>query len=267
MVSVGTSASHALSAADPLDRIVVGAVARPMEHQHAWVGGQPPLDELGAVDDHIVANHRDLWRGRVGGQQVLQERGEAGADGADGFAGHLVAEAAAGNVDGTKDRPAPIGAGGHDLLALPLDDPGGTDPGEQVDVGLVFGQHDRAVEQVADLLLQVGEDLVAVGVALGDQLGPPPGRDLADAAVQGVQAHGGVAKPLVEPSDRPCLRLGQQPQDLLAEPWAAKPGPTGTGSILKHGNPMGVVAVDPAPHGGGVATQQFSDRAGGLAVL
>jgi len=146
------------------------------------LGGQPPLDELGAVDDHVVADHRYLWRGRVGGKELLQERGEGSAD---GLAGHLVAEAAAGKVDGTEDTAAPVSARGHDLLALPSGDPGGADPGEQVDVGLVFGQHHRAVGQVPDLLMQVGEDLVAVGVTLGDQPGPAPGRHLADAAVQG----------------------------------------------------------------------------------
>jgi hypothetical protein len=38
-------------------------------------------------------------------------------------------------------------------------------------VGLVLGQHHRASGQVADLLLEVGDDLVAVGIALGNQAG------------------------------------------------------------------------------------------------
>jgi hypothetical protein len=45
------------------------------------MGLQPPLDDLGAVDDDVVADGRDHWRGRVGGQQLLAEAGEAGADG------------------------------------------------------------------------------------------------------------------------------------------------------------------------------------------
>jgi hypothetical protein len=153
-------------------------------------GGQPPLDELGAVNDDVVADHRHLWRGQVGGQQLRQKCGEAGAD---RIAADLVAEAAAGKVDGAEDAAAPVGARGHDLLALPLGDPGGTHPGQQVDVGPVFGQHDRALVQVPELLMQVGEDLGAVGVALGDQPGPPPAGDLADAAVQGPQRDGRAA--------------------------------------------------------------------------
>ena len=73
---------------------------------------------------------------------------------------------------------------------------------------LVLGQHHRTGGQVAELLVEVGQDLVAVGVALGDQAGPPPGRDLAHAPVQGPQAHGGAAQLLVEPVDRPRLGLG-----------------------------------------------------------
>jgi hypothetical protein len=47
-------------------------------------------------------------------------------------------------------------------------------------VGLILGQHHRALGQLIELLVQAGEDLLAVGVALGDQAGPPPGCDLAD---------------------------------------------------------------------------------------
>jgi hypothetical protein len=62
-------------------------------------------------------------------------------------------------------------------------------------VGLVLDQQDRTSGQVAELLVQVGQDLVAVGVASCDQAG----RDLTDTAVQGplvvdraVVAKGGV---------------------------------------------------------------------------
>jgi hypothetical protein len=64
-----------------------GAVARPVQHHHAGVGGQPALDDLGVVDDHGVADHRHLRRRRVGHQQLLQAPSEAGAD---GLAGDLV---------------------------------------------------------------------------------------------------------------------------------------------------------------------------------
>src|SRR5512133_2522199 len=120
---------------------------------------------------------------------------------------------------------------GHDLLALPWGDPGRADPGQQLDVGLVLGQHHRARGQVADLLLEVGDDLVAVGVALGNQAGPPAG-DLAHAPVQGPQRDGGAAQPLMEPADGPGLGLVQQPQDPLGElgaatAWSAAAGPVG----------------------------------------
>jgi hypothetical protein len=61
-------------------------------------------------------------------------------------------------------------------------------------MGLVLGQHDRALGQPGDGLPECGQDLVAVGVALGDQPRSPPGRHLADASVQGVQADGGAAQ-------------------------------------------------------------------------
>jgi hypothetical protein len=164
---------------DALDRVVVRAVARPVQHHHPGVGGQPPLDDLGVVDDHVVADHRHQRRGRVGGQQLLQEGGEAGAD---RLVADLVAEPAAGQVDGAKDRAPPVLARGHDLLAGAAYHPGGPHPGQQVDVGLVLGQHDRAGGQGGDGLAQAGEELVAVGIALGDQPGPPPAGDLTDAA-------------------------------------------------------------------------------------
>jgi hypothetical protein len=44
--------------------------------------------------------------------------------------------------------------------------------------------------------VEVGEDLVAVGIASCDQAGPPPAGDLADAPVQGPQADGGATQML-----------------------------------------------------------------------
>jgi hypothetical protein len=61
-------------------------------------------------------------------------------------------------------------------------------------VGLVFSQQHRTMGQVADVLVEVGQDLVAVGVAFGDQTGPPPCCDLTDTPVQGPQAHGGATQ-------------------------------------------------------------------------
>ena len=74
-------------------------------------------------------------------------------------------------------------------------------------MGLILGQHHRTVGQVADLLLQVGEDLVAVGVALGDQAGPPPGCDRAHPTVQGVQTELWAAQRVPQPGDGPGAGL------------------------------------------------------------
>jgi len=168
------------------------------------MGGQPPLHDLGVVDDDVVADHRHQRRSRIGGQQLLAERGEADAD---GLVGHLAQEPAGAQVDRAEDGAATVLAGGHDLLASPSGDPGGPHPGQQVDVGLILGQHHRTVGQVADLLLQVGEDLVAVGVALGDQAGPPPGCDRAHPTVQGVQTELWAAQRVPQPGDGPGAGL------------------------------------------------------------
>jgi hypothetical protein len=63
-------------------------------------------------------------------------------------------------------------------------------------MGLVLGQHDRAIGKFGDGVAQPGQDLVRVGVALGDQPGPPPAGDLADPPTQGALADGGSASPL-----------------------------------------------------------------------
>ncbi len=104
----------------------------------------------------------------VGGQQLLAEGGEGRAD---GLAGDLVEEPAAGKVDGAEDGPPSVLARGHDLVARPGGDPGGADPGQQVDVGLVFCQHGRAGGQLGELVEQVGQNLVAVGTALATSRG------------------------------------------------------------------------------------------------
>src|SRR6266540_618408 len=243
-------------APDPLDRVVVGAVARPVQHPHPRVGGQPPPDDLGVVDDDVVADHRDQRRGRVGGQQLLAEGGEAGAD---GLAGDPVAEAAALQVDRAEDGPAPVLPRGHDLLALPPGDPGRADPGQQVDVGLVLGQHHRTCGQATEVAVQVGEDLVAVGVALGDQAGSPPGGDLSDAAVQGPQGDGGAAQSLPQPWDGPGAWLLEEPQDALGEGGAAQPWSAGSGPVGQCAGAVALVAVNPAAHRPRVVAEQVGD--------
>jgi hypothetical protein len=82
---------------------------------------------------------------------------------------------------------------------------------QQVQAGLVFGQHHRPPGQLGDHLPQGGKELVAVGVALGDQPGSPPAGDLADAPVQGPQAprsssktpHMSTRRPRPAPLPRP----------------------------------------------------------------
>jgi hypothetical protein len=100
-------------------------------------------------------------------------------------------------------------------------------------VGLVFGQHDRPFGQPGDGLAQGGEDLVAVGVAAGDQPRSPPGRHLTDPSVQGAQAHGGPAELLPQPGDGPCSGLGQQPAKALAKLRGAQAGSARPGEVAK----------------------------------
>jgi hypothetical protein len=131
--------------------------------------------------------------------------GEGGEAGADGLAGHLIQEATRGKVDGAEDGAAPVGAWGHDLLALAPEDPGGPHPRQQVAVGRVLGPPHRPSGQYADVLVEVGEDLVAVGVAACDQAGPPPAGDLAHTAVQGPPADSWAAQLLPQPADVQAL--------------------------------------------------------------
>jgi hypothetical protein len=127
-------------------------------------------------------------------------------------------------------------------------------------VRLVLGQDDAAFGQRTDGLVEGGQGLVAVGVALGDQPGSTPLGDLADPAVQGPQRHGGTAQPLVKPGNRPRLGFGQQPSDALPQPGAAQAGSAGSGPVGQSGHAVLVVAVDPAAHGHRIAAQQLSDR-------
>jgi hypothetical protein len=238
MVRVGAVGQPRLERTpDPLNRVVVGAVARPMQHQDAGMVSQPRAHQLAAVDDHVVADHHDLGGGRVGGQELLAEGDEGGAD---RLAGNLVQEPAAGKVHRPEDAASPVGARGHDPLAGALEDPGRPHPGQQVEVGLVLGQHHRAGGQLADGLAQVGHDLVVVGVALGDQPGPPPaGEDHDQAAtdpvwavqqrehVAGVASRAGAfgvhagGRILTAAS---CGRCGRRPARLPLCPVLAHPG-------------------------------------------
>jgi hypothetical protein len=126
-------------------------------------------------------------------------------------------------------------------------------------VGLVLDQQDRTSGQVAELLVQVGQDLVAVGVASCDQAG----RDLTDTAVQGPQADGwggpscchslGMVQARGPVSNRRIRwgSLGLPSRGRLLRGRSASPG----GAVL-------LVAVDPAAHGRGVVAEQAGDLGG-----
>jgi hypothetical protein len=144
-----------------------------------------------------------------------------------------------------------------------LDDPGRAHPRQQVDVGLVLGQHHRTVGQVGDGLADIGDDLLGVRGALGDQPGPPPGGDLAHAPVQSPQAHGGAAQVQVQQPDRPRLGVGEQPADPCAQPPATQAWPAGSGPVGQRVRTVGVVAA----HRARVAPEQLGDGHGGPALL
>jgi hypothetical protein len=126
-------------------------------------------------------------------------------------------------------------------------------------VGLVLGQHHRTLGQVPELLVEVGQHLLAVGVAFGDQPGSPPLGDLADAPVQGPQAHGGATQVQVQQRDGPGVGLGEQPTDPCSQPPAAQPGPPNAGPIGQPAGALLVVTLDPAAHRPWVAAQQLGD--------
>ena len=63
-------------------------------------------------------------------------------------------------------------------------------------MGLVFCQHTEPGGRQVMAWRARGDGLLGVRVALGVQLGPSPAGDLADAPVQGAQAHGGPAQVL-----------------------------------------------------------------------
>ena len=108
-------------------------------------------------------------------------------------------------------------------------------------------------------MAQVGQHLLAIRVALGDQVRTPPAGDLPDASTQRALAEGGSAKPLPQPADRPGLGLVQQPQDALVQAGAAQRWPASSGPVAQPAGAVGVVAVDPAAHRARVAAQQLGD--------
>jgi hypothetical protein len=113
----------------------------------------------------------------------------------------------------------------------------------------------------------IGDDLLGVRGAVGDQPGSPPGGGLAYAPVQGPQAHGGAAQVQVQQPDRPRLGLGEQPAHSCAQPPATQAWPAGSGPVGQRVRTVGVVAVHPAVHRARVAPEQLGDGHGGPALL
>jgi hypothetical protein len=77
----------------------------------------------------------------------------------------------------------------------------------------------------------------------------------------------GAARSLPQPANGPGLGLAEQPQDPPAQPPAAQPWPAAAGPVGQPAGAVGVVAVVPAAHGGGVVAEQAGDLAGCKALL
>ncbi len=171
----------------------------------------------------VAAHHGDHRRSRPCHQHLFQQCDEVGAG---RLAADQVANAPAGKVQRAEDGAPPVGAGGHHPLAGTAHDPGGPHPGQQVAVGLIFGQHDRVAGQLGELGSGPGRSAAQRRVALGDQPGPPPAGDLAHAPVQGALADRRSPESLPPPRNGPRPGLGQQPTDPLGQP---RPRPGGAG--------------------------------------
>lgn len=161
------------------------------------MGRQSALHELAAVDARIVPDHHDLGCRRVGRQRL----------GANAVKVALTALRATWYGKRPVARPTAPKMLRRRLVSRditcwrePLGDPGQADPEQQADVGLVFGQYHRTVGQPSELLVQDGQRLVVVRVALGDLAGSPPTRRPhrpagAGCAARGRAAHGRPAGP------------------------------------------------------------------------
>ena len=129
-------------------------------------------------------------------------------------------------------------------------------------MGLVFGQHDGVLGELSELPVQVGQHLLAVRVALGDQPRPPSAGDLADAAAQGPLADGRSAsrchsRPIVQPwAERAAAGCAGQAGGCPAG------APARSGPVAQPAGALGVVAVDPAAYRRRVAAQQAGDGGG-----
>src|SRR6266540_766563 len=201
-------------APDPLDGVVVWAVARPVQHLQPGVLAQPALHDLGAVDDHVVADHRDHRRRGVGGQELLAEGGEGGAD---RLAGHLVEEPPEGQVHRAKDRPSPVLARGHDLLALPVRDPGGAHPRPQAEGGTAKPLVQPSDPPRLGLGQQPADAVAKLGAAQAwpSRSGPvdKPGRPVLVVAVDPAAHRGPIAAQQPGDGDRGPAAMGQQDHD------------------------------------------------------
>jgi hypothetical protein len=164
-----------------------------------------------------------------------------------------------------EDGGPPVGARRHHLVAVPAQGPGGAHRGQQVEVGLVFGEHHRSGRQSGDPPADARADRVVVGVALGHQPGAPPAGQFAGAPPQRGQADRGPAQPVPEPPDGPWPGCGQQRGDPRGEGCSAQPGSPRAGPVGQSADAVAVVAVQPAAHGGRVVVEQVGDLGRGHA--
>jgi hypothetical protein len=79
---------------------------------------------------------------------------------------------------------------------------------QQVQVGLVFGEHHRPARQFEKPGHVPGHHVVMVGIAAGGQLRPPPDRDQPDPPVQGAHADLRLAQVPLDPRQGPRTRPG-----------------------------------------------------------
>jgi hypothetical protein len=178
----------------------------------------------------------------------------------------VVVPGAGDQVDRAVDGPADVLAGGHDAVPGTSRHPAGADPGEEVEVGFVFGEDDRPGGQGGDLVADAGADLVVVGDAFGDESGPGPAGLFTGAAVDGAQAHVRPAEGPPDAGGGPGFRGVEQPMDTVAQTAAAQPGPAGAGPVREPVESFQVVPDDPPPYRTRVEVQYVGDLGGGHAT-
>jgi hypothetical protein len=183
----------------------------------------------------------------------------ATAAGADRLGGHLVEEATRAQVDGAEDRPPPVGARRHYLLAGAAGDPGGPHPGQQVEVGLVLGQHHRPSGSPAMAWRRSASTCSRSGSPLATRRGR---RQQATCRTRRRSVRWLRAGRPSRCHSRPIVQVLGWSSNLRMR-WcrrgAAQRWPASSGPVAQPAGAVGVVAVDPAAHRARVAAQQLGD--------